>query len=223
VFAFFEDTEAGRAAIDTIVSSGLQVAALEFLDAGSLAAGAATFPALLPEAARFLVISEADGTVDAADALHREVVAEFVDTAVSLVAPTGRREITDLWRWRHSVSSAVTEVHGGKVSEDVVVPTERLADAIRETVAIAGRHGLERCSWDTRRGRQPSRDLPVGAAGRQAKRAVLGHPHEAVGQTPTRRRSPRPGGGFATRLARCMSGSAGRRLEISMPHTPRPR
>ena len=36
---------------------------------------------------------------------------------------------------------------GGKVSEDIVVPLDRLAEAIEETVAIGARHGLEACSW----------------------------------------------------------------------------
>ena len=36
---------------------------------------------------------------------------------------------------------------GGKLSEDVAVPLDRLAEAIEETLAIGERHGLEACSW----------------------------------------------------------------------------
>jgi len=36
---------------------------------------------------------------------------------------------------------------GGKVSEDIAVPTEHLAAAIAQTVAIAERHELEGLSW----------------------------------------------------------------------------
>ncbi len=52
-----------------------------------------------------------------------------------------------LWRWREGVSLAVTAARGAKLSEDVVVPVERLAEAVTETVVVGRRHGLEACSW----------------------------------------------------------------------------
>lgn len=36
---------------------------------------------------------------------------------------------------------------GGKVSEDIVVPLDRLAEAIDQTLAIGARHALSACSW----------------------------------------------------------------------------
>ena len=56
-------------------------------------------------------------------------------------------EAEALWRWRDGVSIAVSAQRGGKVSEDIVVPLDRLAEAVEETVAIGKRHGLEACSW----------------------------------------------------------------------------
>ncbi|MDQ3850245.1 MAG: FAD-binding oxidoreductase, partial [Actinomycetota bacterium] len=52
-----------------------------------------------------------------------------------------------LWRWRDGVSFAVTAVRGGKVSEDIVVPVERLPDALAEGAAIGERHGLRTVNW----------------------------------------------------------------------------
>ena len=52
-----------------------------------------------------------------------------------------------LWRWRDGAAHAVTAQRGGKVSEDIVVPVDRLARAIDETIEIGRRHGLEACSW----------------------------------------------------------------------------
>ena len=45
------------------------------------------------------------------------------------------------------MSIAVTGQRGGKVSEDLVVPVDRLREALAGTAEIAGRHGLESCSW----------------------------------------------------------------------------
>ena len=49
-------------------------------------------------------------------------------------------EVEALWRWRDGVSLAVSARRGGKLSEDVVVPLDRLAEAIAETVEIGRRH-----------------------------------------------------------------------------------
>ncbi len=41
----------------------------------------------------------------------------------------------------------MTGVRGRKVSEDIVVPLDRLAEAIEETLAIGRRQDLPACSW----------------------------------------------------------------------------
>ena len=61
--------------------------------------------------------------------------------------PETRRDVEALWRWRDGVSLAVTAQLGGKVSEDIVVPLDRLAEAIEATLEIGARHGLPACSW----------------------------------------------------------------------------
>jgi FAD/FMN-containing dehydrogenase len=69
---------------------------------------------------------------------------------LALVAPTtvsDHAAIRRFWNWRDGVSIAVTAQRGGKISEDVVVPVENLADAIEETVEIGHRHDLPACSW----------------------------------------------------------------------------
>jgi FAD/FMN-containing dehydrogenase len=45
------------------------------------------------------------------------------------------------------VSYAVAAQRGGKLSEDIVVPLDRLEQAIERTVAIGRDHGLAACSW----------------------------------------------------------------------------
>jgi FAD/FMN-containing dehydrogenase len=52
-----------------------------------------------------------------------------------------------LWRWREGVAHAVAAVCGGKLSEDIAVPLDRLAEGIEGTLAIGERHDLEACSW----------------------------------------------------------------------------
>ena len=71
----------------------------------------------------------------------------FADGVLGVHAPVAAADVAALWRWRDGVSFAVTAKLGAKLSEDVVVPLDRLAEPIEATVEIGARHGLDACSW----------------------------------------------------------------------------
>jgi FAD/FMN-containing dehydrogenase len=143
VVGLYAGTAEGCAAIERVVGSGLVPAALEYLDGGALAAAGGAFPAGVPEGAAFMVIAEADGSRDEAAALRDELVEVLGEGSVSVLAP----DPAELWRWREGVAFAVISLRGGKSGEDIVVPLDRLAEAVEETVEIGRRHGLQACSW----------------------------------------------------------------------------
>jgi glycolate oxidase subunit GlcD len=143
VVGLYPDAETGAAAVQNALASGAIPAALEFLDAGALAAAAGLPVDAGTGGAGFAVLAEADGPLAGAQA-DRDTLAEALeDGALAVHAP----EPEALWRWRSGVSHAVVAQRGGKLSEDVAVPVERLAEAVRGTVAIGARHGLAACSW----------------------------------------------------------------------------
>jgi FAD/FMN-containing dehydrogenase len=146
VVAVYDSPGAGCEALARVVGSGLTVAALEYLDGRTLAAAGASFPGGLPVAG-FMVLTEADGSLHGAKALQEEVIEALSDGAAHVHAPVADAEVAALWRWRDGVSIAVSAQRGGKVSEDIVVPFDRLGEAIEETLAIGSRHGLDTCSW----------------------------------------------------------------------------
>jgi glycolate oxidase subunit GlcD len=147
VAAFYARGREGCAALEAVLGSGLQPAALEFLDRGALAASAPSFPRDVPPEAGFALVAEADGQTEEAERLQRELGEVLAVGALAVEAFETPAEAEALWRWREGVSIAVSAQRGGKVSEDIVVPLDRLAEAVEETVAIGARHGLEACSW----------------------------------------------------------------------------
>jgi glycolate oxidase subunit GlcD len=147
VVAFFPDAQAGCEALTTVMASGLVPAALEYLDEVAVAKAGASFPGETPREPAFMLIAEADGSTAEAQHLRAELLEAFAPGALATHAPEGRGEIRELWRWRSGVSLAVIAARGGKVSEDIVVPLERLAEAIVATREIGARHGLPACSW----------------------------------------------------------------------------
>ena len=147
VAACYASAREGCDAIEGVLSHGLAVAALEYLDSGALAATRGAFPVPLPAGARFMVIAEADGLEQEAAWLHEELVDVLGNGALSIHAPSEARAIAELWRWREGSSLGVVAQLGGKVSEDIVVPLDRLLDSIEATVEIGHRHRLPACSW----------------------------------------------------------------------------
>ncbi|HUA06315.1 MAG TPA: FAD-linked oxidase C-terminal domain-containing protein [Solirubrobacteraceae bacterium] len=145
--ALYPDSETGCAAIETILASGIVAAAIEYLDEGAVKATRGAFPETIPDGAGFMVIADADGTKAEAAAIHEELSEVLSEDALLVHAPTATKEINALWRWRDGASLAVTAQRGGKVSEDIVVPVDRLREAIDGTVEIGRRHDLETCSW----------------------------------------------------------------------------
>lgn len=147
VIAFYPDIAAGCTAIGNVFANGLVPATLEYLDARAVAAASGGFPAAVPGSSGFMVMAEADGTEAAARALRDALMEVLADGASVVHAPDEPRVIRDLWRWRGGVSLAVTAQRGGKASEDIVVPIERLEEAITRVAEVGERYRLETCGW----------------------------------------------------------------------------
>ncbi|MEZ5102287.1 MAG: FAD-linked oxidase C-terminal domain-containing protein [Thermoleophilia bacterium] len=147
VVAFYGSTARGCDAMEAVIGSGLMPAALEYLDAGTVQAAGGSFPGGVPDGAAFMVLAEADGTETEALQLRADLVEALGDHALDVRAPEGTAAVAELWRWRDGVSIAVAARRGGKVGEDIVVPFDRLGEAIEEVIEIGQRHGIEAVSW----------------------------------------------------------------------------
>lgn len=147
VIAFYPDAELGGQGVQACMASGVTPAALEYLDAAALDVTRGSFPGEVPATAGFAVIAEADGEYGEAVAGQRALRDALADGSIDVLLPSDRRDVAALWRWRDGVGIAADTALGGKVSEDIAVPVEHLAEAIDRTHEIAGRHELASCSW----------------------------------------------------------------------------
>jgi glycolate dehydrogenase FAD-linked subunit len=142
VAIFHRGTAEGCTALLRVVGSGILAAALDVLDAETLACGGASFPGGLPEGAGFVLLAEADGSRAEAERIQAELVEAAGEGAVGVYAPRTREGVEAFWRWRSGVAFAVLARRGGVVAEDIVVPLDRVEEAMEETVRIGRRHDL---------------------------------------------------------------------------------
>ena len=145
VVAAYPGAAAGCAAVLRVLAAGIVPAALEFLDARTMEAAGGAFPG--GPLRGFVVLAEADGSAAEAARVRDELCEALAEGAGRVHAPEQRGPIREVWRWREGVSHAVTAALGAKLSEDIAVPVDRLAEAIEETLAIGARHDLAACSW----------------------------------------------------------------------------
>jgi glycolate oxidase len=106
----------------------------------------AGFPTEIPAGA-FCVVTEADGSPEEAARVREDVLELMGEDAVALHAPEQPSEISALWRWRDGVALRVDAQRGGKASEDIAVPLDRLGEAIEASLEIGARLGLPAASW----------------------------------------------------------------------------
>ena len=137
VVGVYERDRAACDAIERILGSGIEAAAIELLDATAARLGGAGFPGTVPEGA--LLLAEADGS-------HAEAAARR-DALVEAMAGGGGSafmlpDAGAAWRWRDGLSSRLAAVEGGKLSEDVAVPLDRLGDLVESVPQVGRSHGL---------------------------------------------------------------------------------
>ena len=138
------DVDVGCAAMLEVMAAGIAPAALEFVDAATLAHVSAGYPGEVPDGAGFALLVELDGTRAEAERERDAVVELLAGAALSIDEPDDEQA---LWRWRDGFNGVVTGVRGGKVSEDVSFPVERLAEGLNGFAEIAARHGMRSCAW----------------------------------------------------------------------------
>jgi glycolate oxidase subunit GlcD len=177
VLALYPDARSGTAAVRAILAAGVQASAVEYLDSATMALAGDGCPAAgdaaLDATDSFAVLAEVDGDGETALRARGELLealgdarAIFAPGAMEAGAGAGARtkagtlakagaamtkaeagRVEALWRWRAGVPYAVQAPRGGKLSEDIVVPLDRLEEAIAGTLEIGVRHGLDACSW----------------------------------------------------------------------------
>jgi glycolate oxidase subunit GlcD len=145
VMVFMRTRAEGCAAMLEVLAAGMRPSALELIDSETLGMVIGGYPGQAPPPeSGFALLVEVDGTPADARAQRQALGELLADAATAIEEPA---DVAALWRWRDGFNGVVTGVRGGKVSEDVVFPVERLQEGLERFEEIATRHGLRSCAW----------------------------------------------------------------------------
>ncbi len=136
---------AGCDAMLDVLAAGVEPAALDFLDSATLRHVGGSYPGEVPAAAGFALLIELDGS--RADVERDRAALDEVLSGARIEQFEDGAQAAALWRWRDGFNGVITAVRGGKVSEDVAFPPERLAEGLAGFAQIAAQRGLQSCGW----------------------------------------------------------------------------
>ena len=148
MLADFMTVDGAAEAVSAIIAAGIVPAALELIDAGTIAAvEASIYAAGYPTDAAAALIVEVDGPVAGLDddvaavaRLCRAAGARTVHTA------TDAAERARLWQGRKKAFGAMGRVAANLCVQDAVVPRTKLGPILRAIAEIAARHRIVVCN-----------------------------------------------------------------------------
>jgi glycolate oxidase len=130
LLALFENVRAAGAAVAEIVARGLAPRCIELLDAGTLAAVRARGVAIDEQAGAMLLI-ETDGDQRACEEEAERIGEACADAkALTVLVAQDAAQRARLWAARREMSPAVRALARSKLSEDVVVPRQRIVELL---------------------------------------------------------------------------------------------
>ncbi|HEX4334830.1 MAG TPA: FAD-linked oxidase C-terminal domain-containing protein [Polyangiaceae bacterium] len=147
LLGLFDGSANAMRAVGEIVAAGLTPRCIEFLDDSTLGALRAAGNAI-PATARALLIVEVDGDERACEAQTERIAGALADvSAIDLVVARDGAQRESLWSARREMSRAVRRMAKKKLSEDVVVPRQRLGELLECTAVQSERSGVRALSY----------------------------------------------------------------------------
>jgi len=148
MIAFFRNPSHTVKAVSQIIRNKIVPAALEFLDSLCIECVRNEIALKIPDEARALLLIEVDGdqTLTRREATRiREICLDH--GAVEFQVASGKKKSESLWEARRNVSPAMYKLRPDKVSEDVVVPRNRMAELVSFLEELSGKVGLPIASY----------------------------------------------------------------------------
>ncbi len=147
LLALFADVRSAALAVSAIVAQGLVPRCIELLDSGTLAAVRARGVSI-DERAGALLLIEVDGDVHASEEGALRIGETCTDhKAIDVLVAQDASQRSRLWAARREMSPAVRALSKHKISEDVVVPRQRIADLLDQVARNSETTGIRTLTY----------------------------------------------------------------------------
>jgi glycolate oxidase len=148
MIAFFTNPSHTVKAVSEIIRNKIVPAALEFMDSLCIECVRDEIGLNIPDAAGALLLIEVDGDQALTRREAKRVKEICMDQgAIEFNVASSKKKSERLWEARRNVSPAMYKLRPDKVSEDVVVPRNRMAELVSFLDELSGKHGIPIASY----------------------------------------------------------------------------
>jgi glycolate oxidase len=146
LLALFRDVHASGRAVSAMIAAGVRPRCIELLDRGTLDAVRARGVAVDARAQAMLLV-EVDGEPADCDAQAERVGEVCAAEAIDVLAAQDAAQRDRLWEARRQLSPATRAMARHKISEDVVVPRDRIPALLEEVDRIGEATGIRMITY----------------------------------------------------------------------------
>ena len=144
VMATFASLDQASAAVDAILTAGVEPLALEMMDQTTLKCVEMHLKSGLPLDVAAMLLIEVDGENDSVSDQMAVVVEECSTSGAVEIRPAGDdAEAQELWKIRRSTSSSFGRMYPNKLGEDISVPRSAIPEMVRRIQGIAQEYRLD--------------------------------------------------------------------------------
>ncbi len=138
---FPELTEAGKA-VTEIMASGIKPSALEIMDRASVECVKRYKGFSIPQNTEAILLIEVDGTKEEVRKYAREIVKILKAHSAKTKTARNEKEEEEVWALRRAISPSLLHIAPTKINEDVVVPVDKMAQALDAFRKIGKLYGV---------------------------------------------------------------------------------
>jgi glycolate oxidase len=143
LLAFFDTTVAAAEAVSRVLDSGVLPAAVELMDAETLACIRSYVDVAIPTATGCALLVETDGRAGEAEEGMGQVEKALAGSAlVGARTAASDEEREDLWKMRRAISPSLARIAPSKLNEDVCVPRSKLPALVARVGDLAKKYAL---------------------------------------------------------------------------------
>lgn len=146
ILAYFDDIDNAAEAVTGIISANLMPSTLDLIDKATLETIERFHPAGLLTDMDAALIIEVDGEDESIDKQVQQIIdISRAYGANHIKASKDKDESDKIWQARRSAFGAVTKLAPNVVTEDAVVPRDKIPHIVKEIRRITRKYGLKAC------------------------------------------------------------------------------